>query len=112
MDVTAVLEATKQAVERARAGEGPTLLEALTYRYRGHSMADPAQYRTRQEESEWQQKDPIESFRRRLLSDGFRGDELEKVDREIEAVIEEAVRFAEESPELPLSALYEDIYAE
>lgn len=113
MDVLAVLEATKEAVDRARSGGGPTLLEAITYRYRGHSMADPAQYRTKEEEAEWRHRDPLEQFAGRLLADdGFTQAELDGVQGEVEAELEEAVRFAEESPELPLSALYEDTYAE
>jgi len=114
MDVLKVFEVTSEAVKRARKGEGPTLVEAMTYRYRGHSMADPAQYRTREEEAEWQRRDPISNFRRQLLASdkGFSDKDFEKVDQEIGEVIAEAVRFAEESPELPLSAIYEDIYGE
>jgi len=113
MDVLTVLEATRRSVERARSGEGPTLLEAVTYRYRGHSMADPAQYRTKKEEAEWKRKDPITRFRRELESgEGISEADLERVDAEVEAVLEEAVRFADESPELPVSALYEDAYVE
>jgi len=113
MEVLTVLEATKRAVERARAGEGPTLLEAVTYRYRGHSMADPVQYRTKEEEADWKKRDPIARFRARLESaEKIAKADFAKIDNEVETTLREAVQFAEESPELPISALYEDIYAE
>ncbi len=112
MDVVAVREAGKRAVERARAGEGPYLLEMKTYRYRGHSMSDPAKYRTKEEVEEQKTKhDPIERVKK-LLIDGGHADEasLKDIDREIRAVVTESAEFAQSSPEPDPSELMTDIY--
>jgi len=112
MDVLAVREAVVKAAERARQGWGPSFVEAVTYRFRGHSMADPVLYRTKAEEEVWRSKDPIVLFRQKLEAEGLlTAQEFERLEQEVEEVIREAVRFAEESPEPPLEALYEDIYA-
>lgn len=111
MDVLAVREATIRAVDRARQGWGPTLLEAVTYRFRGHSMADPVLYRTKAEVEAWLKRDPIVLFRERLEKEGVLGPgEFEAMEREVMAEVEEAVRFAEESPPPPLEELYTDVY--
>jgi pyruvate dehydrogenase E1 component alpha subunit len=111
MDVLAVREATAKAVAHARRGDGPYFLEAVTYRFRGHSMADPVLYREKKEVEEWRQRDPIVLFRRRLEEEGLLSpQELERIERETDELIADSVRFAEESPEPPLSDLYEDIY--
>ncbi len=111
MDLLAVREATAKAVGHARRGDGPYFLEAVTYRFRGHSMADPVLYREKSEVEEWRQRDPIVLFRRRLEEEGLLSpQELEQIERETDELIAEAVRFAEESPEPPLTDLYEDIY--
>jgi pyruvate dehydrogenase E1 component alpha subunit len=114
MDVVAVREAGARAVERARAGEGPYLLEMKTYRYRGHSMSDPAKYRTKEEVEEQKTKhDPIERVKK-LLIDAGHADEasLKDIDREIRAVVSESAEFAQSSPEPDPSELMTDIYIE
>lgn len=111
MDVLAVREATKEALDIVRSG-GPYLLEARTYRFRGHSMADPVYYREKREEEQWKAQDPIERFRRYLESEGVLSEEeLANMEHSVEEEIEQAIRFAEESPNPPPEALYEDIYA-
>ena len=88
-------------------------MEAVTYRFRGHSMADPVFYRTKAEEEAWRAKDPIILFQKKLEAEGLlTREEFERLEREVEQAIQEAVRFAEESPEPSLGALYEDIYAQ
>jgi len=113
MDILAIYEATTRAVDRARNEHLPTLLEAVTYRYRGHSMADAGTYRTAEEIEEWRQRDPIVSFRQKLeragLIDAAQAQEIEaRVDREVE----DCITFAEESPFPSVSTLYDDIYCE
>jgi len=114
MDVLAVREAGLRAVEKARKGEGPTLLEMKTYRYRGHSMSDPAKYRTREEVDAVKEKsDPIENLRRKLLEMGVASeDALKEIDREVREIVAESARFAQESPEPPESELMMHIYTE
>ena len=111
-DVLAVYEATLKAVERARKGEGPTLIECKTYRHRGHSRVDPARYRPKEEVEAWLAKDPIKRFKERLMQTGTLTEiELRKVEEEASAKVEEAVKFAIESPfPVPEEAL-EDVYA-
>ena len=112
MDVVAVREAGKRAVERARNGEGPYLLEMKTYRYRGHSMSDPAKYRTKEEVDEQKAKrDPIEHVKKLITDAGYASeDELKTIDRDIRAVVTESATFAQESPEPDPSELMTDIY--
>ncbi|HRP10581.1 MAG TPA: pyruvate dehydrogenase (acetyl-transferring) E1 component subunit alpha [Terricaulis sp.] len=114
MDVVAVREAGKQAVERARAGEGPYLLEMKTYRYRGHSMSDPAKYRTKEEVDEQKAKrDPIEHVKKLLIDSGHASeDELKQIDRDIRAVVTESAEFAQQSPEPDPGELLTDVYIE
>jgi pyruvate dehydrogenase E1 component alpha subunit len=114
MDVVAVREAGKRAVERARAGEGPYLLEMKTYRYRGHSMSDPAKYRTKEEVEEQKTKhDPIELVKKLITDAAYATeDDLKAVDREIRAIVSESATFAQESPEPDPSELMTDIYLE
>ena len=114
MDVVAVREAGKRAVEHARSGEGPILLEMKTYRYRGHSMSDPAKYRTKEEVEEQKAKrDPIDHVKKLLLDAGFASeDELKSIDRDIRAIVTESATFAQESPEPDPSELMTDIYIE
>jgi pyruvate dehydrogenase E1 component alpha subunit len=113
-DVLAVYEATKAALEHCRSGKGPFFLEALTYRFRGHSMADPEMYRTKEEVEEYRrQRDPIVLFRNRLTQEGIAGTaEFDEIDQEVEEVIAAAVRFAEESPEPDPETVTEHVYAE
>jgi pyruvate dehydrogenase E1 component alpha subunit len=114
MDVRAVKAAGEKAVTWCREGHGPIILEMLTYRYRGHSMSDPAKYRTREEvEKVRTDHDPIEQVRRRLIESKLAGeDELKKIDAKVREIVNEAAEFATNDPEPDPSELYTDIYAE
>jgi pyruvate dehydrogenase E1 component alpha subunit len=111
MDVEAVLSAGKKTVAWARAGKGPIILEMKTYRYRGHSMSDPAKYRTREEvQSVREKRDPIEHYGQRLVARGQAGDdELKAIDKNVRTVVNLAAEFATESPEPAPAELYTDI---
>jgi len=111
MDVIAVYEAMTLAVERARHGQGPTLLEAKTYRFRGHSMTDPAYYRTREEEQQWRStRDPIGIFEKKLLALGLASQtEFDANDSRAIQVSEDAATFAQDSPFPTLDELYTDV---
>src|ERR1700688_1852232 len=112
MDVLEVYTATMEAVERARAGDGPSLIEAVTYRFRGHSMSDPAEYRSKREERIWQERDPIKNLRRRLLTEKRATEsKLGEVENEVAATIDDAVKFADESPEPSMDELGKGVYA-
>ncbi|WP_118135057.1 pyruvate dehydrogenase (acetyl-transferring) E1 component subunit alpha [Oceanicella sp. SM1341] len=113
MDVVAVREAGLKAVEHCRSGKGPYILEMNTYRYRGHSMSDPAKYRTRDEVQKMrEERDPIEHVRQLLtLGNHATEDELKAVDKDIKSVVNDAAKFAQESPEPDVSELWTDIYA-
>ena len=111
MDVLAVREATQRAVERARKSYLPTLLEVRTYRFMGHSMSDPGNYRTRAEIEKHQERDPIKIFAASLLEEKVvDATLLEQIDHELREEVERAVKFAEESPEPPAEDLYADVY--
>jgi pyruvate dehydrogenase E1 component alpha subunit len=113
MDVLAMYLETKKAVDRARQENIPTLLEARTYRFRGHSMSDPihGHYRTKDEVEEMKMKDPIMNFGELLKSERILNeDEIKEMDQEIKGIVNESVEFAENSPEPPLEALFEDVY--
>jgi pyruvate dehydrogenase E1 component alpha subunit len=113
MDVLAVKDAVERAVKRAREGGGPFILEVKTYRYRGHSMSDPAKYRTKEEVDEVKKtRDPIEHIRALLDAAKATEDEIKAIDNEIKAIVAEAVQFAQESPEPDPSELYTDVYVE
>jgi pyruvate dehydrogenase E1 component alpha subunit len=113
MDVLAMYEATQRAARSARNGEGPFFLEAITYRFRGHSMADPEFYRAKDEVQEWRKHDPIEGFLRKLESDRVIDQPaFQALQAEIEQVVNDATRFAEESPFPSPDALYEHVYKE
>jgi pyruvate dehydrogenase E1 component alpha subunit len=113
MNVIDVYEATQEALQKIRSGEGPQFLEMLTYRYEGHSMGDPLRYRTKDEVEKWREDDPIGILERHLLEEGLATkDELEEIDNAVEQLVEEAVTFAEESPLPEPEALFEDIYVE
>jgi acetoin:2,6-dichlorophenolindophenol oxidoreductase subunit alpha len=111
-DVLAVYEATIEAVDRARKGKGPTLLECMTYRIEGHYTGDPStSYRTREEVEEWKRKDPVAMFRTKLLAMGSIDEkELVEMEQKVAAEIEEAVVFGRSSPEPDLEDALEDIY--
>ncbi len=113
MDVLAVYDTVQEAVDRARAGEGPTYIEAITYRFRGHSISDPGTYRSEQEKKLWQQRDPIPNFAEHLVRQGKASrEQIEAIDAEEKQLIEEAIRFAEQSPEPDLEELWTDVYVE
>ncbi len=111
MDVVAVKAAAAEAVAHCRAGKGPILIEMKTYRYRGHSMSDPAKYRTRDEVQKVRaQRDPIDQLRKRLVDGGDADEALFKdIDREVKAVVAEAAEFAQNSPEPDAAELYTDV---
>jgi len=110
MDVLAVRGAAEVAVEWVRSGKGPILLELKTYRYRGHSMSDPAKYRSREEVQAVREKsDPIEHLKRDLVAAGVSEDEIKKIDNEIKAQVVEAADFAEQMPEPEPRELYTDV---
>lgn len=111
MDVMKVREATEEAVESVRGGGGPYLIEAMAYRFRGHSMADPSEYRAKAEEERWKKKDPIVTFSKWLIDEKVATKkELDQLEKEIEEIVDSAVRFADESPFPEPDALYEDVY--
>jgi TPP-dependent pyruvate/acetoin dehydrogenase alpha subunit len=112
MDVFAVYEAAGQAVDRARVGEGPSLLECRTYRFYGHTVFDnPLTYRTKDEEEHWRSRDPLKLFRERVVPEGIiTAEKLDQLDQEAEELMEEAIRFADSSPLPQPHELYEDVY--
>jgi pyruvate dehydrogenase E1 component alpha subunit len=110
-DVLTVYRTTRKAVERARKGEGPTLIECKTYRHKGHSRVDPAKYRAKEEVEEWLNKDPIKRLKDKTLQDHiFTEHEIGKIEREAMAKVEEAVKFAVESPYPAPEEALEDVY--
>jgi len=112
MDVLAVRRATEELVTQAREEHEPSLLECVTYRYRGHSMSDPDTYRGKDEIKEWQTRDPILSLGEHMKKQKMLTDEdIERIDEEITAQVDDAVKFAEESPEPDPKDLYRDVYA-
>jgi pyruvate dehydrogenase E1 component alpha subunit len=113
MDVLQVREAALEALEYIREGNGPMLMEIITYRFRGHSMGDPERYRESGEVKKWQENDPIGIYRKRLVEEKLATeDELDAIDQQVEAETDAAVQFAESSPEPELEELFTDIYVE
>ncbi len=113
MRVEAVHEATLKAVEHARAGNGPTLLEMNTYRYKGHSMSDPAKYRTKDEVEHYKSQDPIESVLDTIQKNDLATEkEIEAINQKVHEIVEDSVTFAEESPFPDPSELYNDVYVQ
>ncbi len=113
MDVMAVRQASLEALEYVRSGQGPYFLEVMTYRFRGHSMGDPERYRKAEEVKKWQENDPIGIYRNTLMTQGIATDaELDAIDSQAEAETRAAVQFAESSPEPAPEALWEHIYVE
>jgi pyruvate dehydrogenase E1 component alpha subunit len=111
MNVEAVHEAVAAAAKRARAGEGPTLLEFNTYRYKGHSMSDPAKYRTKEELEDYKAQDPIQQVKKTILENGFATEEeLAAIDKKVKAQVMESVKFAEESPYPEAEEIFKDVY--
>jgi pyruvate dehydrogenase E1 component alpha subunit len=113
MDVTAVNEAVTEARKRARAGDGPTLIEAVTYRYRGHFEGDPQPYRDEADVEEWRERDAIETFAQRLMDrNELTESELESMRSEVSSTIEAAVEYAQEAPDPEPEDAYEDMFAD
>ncbi len=111
MSPEAVHESVARAVKRAKEGDGPTLLEMKTYRYKGHSVSDPQKYRTKEEVDEYKDQDPIDKVANTILENGFATKEdLQFIDQKINALVDESVRFAEESPWPADDELLKDIY--
>ena len=111
MDVIAVKETTKEVVDKVRKGNGPALIEATTFRFQGHSMADPAKYRESSEVDEWRKKDPLESFPEYIISNNIASkDEIDDVKKSVEDEMDAAVKFATESNEPDLESLSKDVY--
>lgn len=112
-DAVEVYTAVTEAATRAREGDGPSLIEAVTYRYRGHSMSDPAEYRSKREERIWQERDPIKNLRQWMLADNHGvAQRLDHIEHEVDEVIADAVKFADESPEPGLDDLGKGVYVE
>jgi pyruvate dehydrogenase E1 component alpha subunit len=113
MNVIEVYEASLKALKSIRDGEGPQFLEMLTYRFEGHSMGDPLRYRTKDEVEKWREDDPIGILERYMKQEyDITDSELDTIDDEVEKEVEEAVRFAEESPLPALDSLFDNIYVE
>ena len=112
MDVLAVCEVAQKAMKHVREEKRPMFVEAVTYRFRGHSMSDPGTYRSRNEIEEWRTRDPIVHFGAVLLDEGtLTPEDIEKIQADVDREIEEAVEFAEKSPLPPPEALWQDVYA-
>jgi pyruvate dehydrogenase E1 component alpha subunit len=113
MDVLAVRGAAETALEWTRSGKGPIILELKTYRYRGHSMSDPAKYRTREEVQDYREnRDPIDRAAKELQGMGVAEDELKAIDKEIKDIVVQAAKFAEEAPEPEAAELFTDVLVE
>ena len=113
MDVLTVRNAARQAIDYIRDGNGPYILEVKTYRYRGHSMSDPAKYRTKDEVNQYKQDhDPIQSVKAMLLEKGVSEDDIKAVDKDIKSIVNEAAQFAQESPEPHADELWTDVLVE
>lgn len=113
MSCEAVHEAMENAVKRARSGNGPTLLEMNTYRYKGHSMSDPAKYRTKEEVESYKAKDPLEMVLATIITKKYASEkELEIIQKRVHELVEDSVKFAEESPYPDPAELYKDVYTQ
>jgi len=113
MDVMKVYEASKEAIDYVRGNSQPYLLEAVTYRYRGHSMGDPERYRKQDEVKKWQENDPIGIFRKHLMEKKTAtARALDEIEARVEDEVNKAVEFAETSPEPSMEELFKDVYAE
>jgi pyruvate dehydrogenase E1 component alpha subunit len=113
MDFFKMHSVAERAIAHARAGRGPSFIEAKCYRYRGHSMSDPATYRTREEVAFWKKRDPIPRLKEAIQHDfEVPDEEFKAVDEKVRKLLDEAVAFAEAGAELPVEKLYEDVYVE
>ena len=109
MNVITVQEAARKAIDYVRSGKGPYILEVMTYRFRGHSMSDPANYRSKEELDEYKKIDPIEQIKELLRGEGVSDEDMKAMDKTIRAQIADAAAFAQESPELPAEELWTDV---
>jgi len=113
MSVEAVHEAMEKAVQHARDGKGPSFLEMNTYRYKGHSMSDPAKYRTKEEVESYKAKDPVEMVLKTILAKKYATDaQVEEINNKVKEIVEASVKFAEESPYPDPSELFKDVYVQ
>ena len=112
MDVIAVREACDDVVKYVRQGSGPVLLECRCYRYQGHSMTDPGRYRSEAEADLWRKRDPILRLAKQLLAQGVEQERLDALLKEVDEIVVDAMRYAEESPVPEPAALYEDLYVD
>lgn len=113
MNVLTVQAAARQALDHVRSGAGPYLLEVMTYRYRGHSMSDPAKYRSKEEVEDYKNNhDPIETLKKLLATEGVSEDDLKPLEKEVKEIVNESASFAQESPELDASELWTDVLVE
>ena len=113
MDVFTVQKAAKQALDYVRSGNGPYILEMMTYRYRGHSMSDPAKYRTKEEvESVKENRDPITHLKEKMIRENITEDEFKIIEKQIKDIVNEAANFAQASPEPDISELWTDVLVE
>lgn len=112
MDIIAVRETTMEAIQRIREGSGPIFIEGLAYRFHGHSMADPAKYRDAAEVGDWINKDPITRFKSVCTEkDLISQEDLDRLDQEVATIVEDAILFADQSPEPALASMYQNVYA-
>ena len=113
MDVVKVREVAAEAVARARRGDGPTLIEAETYRFRGHSLADPDELRSKEEKAHYAARDPIPAFKKYAVANRLMAEaDFKAIDAEIEALVEDSVEFADASPKPDMSQLLENVFAD
>ena len=113
MSVESVHLAIEEAADRARKGNGPTLLDIRTYRYKGHSMSDPQKYRTKDEVADYKEKDPISQVLETITVNKLASEsEIKKIQEDVKLIVEESVVFAEESPDLEPNELFEDVYTQ
>nr|YP_009402657.1 pyruvate dehydrogenase E1 component alpha subunit [Compsopogon caeruleus]ARX96015.1 pyruvate dehydrogenase E1 component alpha subunit [Compsopogon caeruleus] len=113
MDVLAVRSAAEKAIERARAGQGPTLIEALTYRFRGHSLADPDELRCKEEKEAWIARDPIKCFKKYILNNNLITiKDIEEIEQKVKQTVDSSVEFAISSPEPDVNDLYKYLFAD
>jgi len=113
MNPETVHDSMEKAVERARKGNGPTLIEMITYRFKGHSMSDPAKYRSKEEVENYKSKDPVDVAKDKLLKSKWATEEeIEIINKRVIEIVEESVKFADESPYPTIDELYKDVYSE
>jgi pyruvate dehydrogenase E1 component alpha subunit len=113
MDFFKMQSVAERAIADARKGDGPSFIEARCYRYRGHSMSDPATYRSKEEVEHWKKRDPIPRLKAAIIGDfDVPEEEFEAIDRKVREVLDEAVAFAQSGAELPKDTLYDDLYAD